>query len=122
MAKRLARKRRLEIWDSKAVTVEFEFEPRDVWLGLYWTRVAYAMHLYICLVPMVPLHITISRPYCDDHDEFEDPESWFCSCGSFNDHYWHCSSCGAEPPWGCDCGNHDEDDDDEEHVDSGEPF
>ncbi len=28
---------------------------------------------------------------------------WLCNCGEWNDHDEHCDTCGAEPPWGCDC-------------------
>lgn len=42
-----------------------------------------------------------------------DPEDdlatdWLCVCGHFETAGGHCSHCGAEPPWGCDCGMHDE--------------
>lgn len=33
------------------------------------------------------------------YDEF----GWLCSCGHFEESDFHCSVCGAEPPWGCDC-------------------
>lgn len=42
----------------------FEFEPRDMWVGVYWdarriTGVYDWTHwdVYICIIPMVPLHI-----------------------------------------------------------------
>lgn len=45
------------------------FEPRDLWLGVYWTRDAaeyafdgspfrYEWRVYLCLVPMLPLLVT----------------------------------------------------------------
>lgn len=41
---------------------QIEFEPRDVWVGVYWDleRAAPAwsfLRLYICVIPMLPLHI-----------------------------------------------------------------
>jgi hypothetical protein len=27
--------------------------------------------------------------------------SWLCDCGAWNTDSMHCSSCRAEPPWGC---------------------
>jgi hypothetical protein len=30
-------------------------------------------------------------------------EGWLCVCGHFEESDLHCSCCGAEPPWGCDC-------------------
>lgn len=32
---------------------------------------------------------------------------WLCVCGHFETSGFHCSDCGAEPPWGCDYGMHD---------------
>jgi hypothetical protein len=42
---------------------------------------------------------------------------WICVCGAYEESDFHCVHCGAEPPWGCDCGCQDEDEeygDDEE--------
>lgn len=46
------------------VIAQFQFEPRDVWIGLFWRKSPAAWpiyHLYVCFVPCVPLHITVSR-------------------------------------------------------------
>jgi hypothetical protein len=45
---------------------EFVFEPRDLWVGLYWdykagVKRAFDLDLYICVVPTVPLHVKIWR-------------------------------------------------------------
>lgn len=49
-------------------STRIEFEPRDLWIGLYHTRrrmlVAGSkqrddLHLYICLVPVFPLHLVV---------------------------------------------------------------
>ena len=51
--------------------VTLMFEPRDVWVGLYWTtEEAHRQHgvsyprlllLYICLIPMFPIRISLQR-------------------------------------------------------------
>ena len=28
---------------------------------------------------------------------------WDCGCGHWNTSLSHCPHCGAQPPWGCDC-------------------
>jgi hypothetical protein len=51
-----------------------EFEPRDLWVGVYWRRTAVyagrdavAMYwrwdydLYLCLLPTLPIHLRWSR-------------------------------------------------------------
>src|SRR5688572_6112823 len=35
---------------------------------------------------------------CDNTDNH-----WMCGCGHYEESGLHCSVCGAEPPWGCDC-------------------
>jgi hypothetical protein len=47
--------------------IRLEFKPQDLWVGLYWTRRRYhdtdtgaagwMTDLWVCVVPMVPLHI-----------------------------------------------------------------
>jgi hypothetical protein len=59
---------------------QFQVEPRDVWVGLFWRVNRYratitgwdchhgdyigqpwSAHAYVCVVPMLPLHIFITR-------------------------------------------------------------
>jgi len=46
--------------DRERLKAQFQFEPRDAWFGLFWRRTGIALHLYICIVPLVPLHVTIA--------------------------------------------------------------
>lgn len=51
------------------VQAKFLFEPRDLWMGVYWTPVDQselwiigihrAWHIYICLIPMLPLFLYV---------------------------------------------------------------
>jgi len=47
--------------DRPRLIVQFQLEFRDLWLGMFWRTTTIALHFYICLIPMVPLHITIAR-------------------------------------------------------------
>ena len=55
----------LRIVDLAWLKAQFQFEPRDLWIGLFWRinremRPPYCtLHIYLCLIPLVPLHITI---------------------------------------------------------------
>jgi hypothetical protein len=45
--------------------VQWKFEPRDLWIGVYWTKTVTDMgpnlyvewDVYICWIPTLPLHI-----------------------------------------------------------------
>jgi hypothetical protein len=39
------------------VKAQVKFEPRDLWVGLYWDRSTFHWHIYLCLLPLLPLHI-----------------------------------------------------------------
>lgn len=39
--------------------VRFEFEPRDLWVGVYWKKPLRRLHLYICLIPTLVIHVEI---------------------------------------------------------------
>ncbi len=45
-------------WRSR-VDIILKFEPRDIWVGVYWKRstILKRLDFWICIVPMVPLHI-----------------------------------------------------------------
>ncbi len=49
--------------------LEIKLEPRDLWIGLFWDKrenwrtdgVSDDLHLYLCLIPMIVIHIVISK-------------------------------------------------------------
>lgn len=67
---------------SKEWTARILWEPRDLWIGLYWNRerhggfIAEVLDFYICIVPCFPVRLTRTtftaeqaqappRPVCD---------------------------------------------------------
>lgn len=42
---------------SNEVSVAFGFEPRDIWVGLYWTTEHGGWIVYLCLIPCFPLRL-----------------------------------------------------------------
>lgn len=40
-------------------TVSWLFEPRDIWVGLYWKRYPQALDLFICIVPFLPIEVYV---------------------------------------------------------------
>lgn len=72
----------------RGVSIRIYWEPRDCWIGFYWTFTRgkcntidapvlhwdEEWHLYICLLPCLPLHIqipcnarTTAEYYADDY-------------------------------------------------------
>ena len=43
------------------MSVRLRFEPRDLWIGVYWDRRPGALVLYVCLLPLLPLRIEVTR-------------------------------------------------------------
>lgn len=43
------------------ISARLEFKAADCWIGVYWTRQAEILHIWICLLPMLPLHLHISQ-------------------------------------------------------------
>jgi hypothetical protein len=62
------------------IAAQFQLEPRDLWVGVFWrferwkakgtgwdhvhgeiSGMPWSFHAYICVVPMIPLHIYIMR-------------------------------------------------------------
>jgi hypothetical protein len=37
------------------------FEPRDIWVGVFWDRRSDGLHVYVCLVPCLVLHVTLAE-------------------------------------------------------------
>lgn len=59
MTKRLIRRER------PGRSLQLLFEPRDLWVGIYWNRnhVVWGsvIEVYICLVPMLPIRFAWTR-------------------------------------------------------------
>ena len=60
-----------QIINRPRLIAQFQFDPHDLWVGLFWRRTERAMHFYICLIPLVPLHIVIMRSQYHDGDDGE---------------------------------------------------
>lgn len=59
--------KKLRIIDKERVKVQFQLELAQVWVGFFWmTREAFDpnckfLHIMVCFIPLLPLHITILR-------------------------------------------------------------
>lgn len=45
---------------TKKIIIQFEVKPADCWIGAYWRRQGRALHIWICLLPCLPIHLTLS--------------------------------------------------------------
>lgn len=41
--------------------VRVAFEPRDLWVGVYWDRKVDGVHVYVCAVPCIVVHFKPRR-------------------------------------------------------------
>lgn len=49
---------------SNKLSIKLLWDPRDLWLGVYWTKPsAYALAVYVCLLPCLPIRIHHLRAY-----------------------------------------------------------
>jgi len=37
------------------------FEPRDLWVGVYWDLRPKELRIYVCFLPCLPILITVTR-------------------------------------------------------------
>jgi len=55
----------LRIINKEWIKGQFQFEPRDLWIGVFWRRIYempepfFTLHIYICIVPLIPFHLTL---------------------------------------------------------------
>lgn len=47
------RKREARDWN-----LQLEWNPRDCWIGVYWQREGNCVDVWICIIPMLPLHFS----------------------------------------------------------------
>ena len=58
----------------KITIFRFEFKRQDLWIGIFWKKVnitdfpalkkrSVVTNIYICFIPMFPLHVEIMREY-----------------------------------------------------------
>lgn len=43
------------------ISILLECKPQDCWVGVYWKRQASAFHVWICLLPTLPIHVQIFK-------------------------------------------------------------
>jgi hypothetical protein len=65
---------KLRIWNGTAMKAQIQFEPRDLWVGLFWRQTDLCWHFYLCLVPVLPLHVTILKRFM--RADFKGEKRW----------------------------------------------
>ena len=55
---------------------QFEFKPRDLWIGAYWKRIGNCVDVWICFLPCLPLHLSWwwTREYAQIENEEDGDE------------------------------------------------
>lgn len=47
---------------GKRVRARLYFEPRDIWVGLFWDVRDGQLNIWLCVVPLFPLQLVFPRP------------------------------------------------------------
>ena len=48
---------------STKLSAKLLWEPRDLWIGVYWHKKDESLFVYICFVPLLPIRIHYKRSY-----------------------------------------------------------
>ena len=40
-----------------------QFQPHDMWVGIFWEKMPLLLNIYICIIPMFPLHFRRHIPF-----------------------------------------------------------
>ncbi len=43
---------------SRDWNLQVEWKPQDCWIGLFWRRDGNCLDVWLCLLPMLPLHFS----------------------------------------------------------------
>ena len=46
------------------MSISLKFEPRDIWIGLFWDKRRDGLHVYVCPIPLVVIHWHRKRKGC----------------------------------------------------------
>lgn len=41
--------------------VRLEFKLADMWVGVFWDKRGTALHIWLCIIPCFPIHITRTK-------------------------------------------------------------
>ncbi len=41
------------------LVLDLRFEPRDLWVGVFWDQRPNGLHVYVCVVPCLVLHLIV---------------------------------------------------------------
>jgi len=79
---------KLRLIDRPGLKVQFQWEWRDFWVGLFWRTTKIARHFYICILPFIPLHVTVARGKAKEEGDLWCSwcEGWVNPRGHQNDH------------------------------------
>ncbi len=37
------------------MSIKILFDPRDLWIGVYWDKVGYVTRIFVCIIPCLPI-------------------------------------------------------------------
>ena len=49
----------LATWTLRQHQIALEYKLADMWVGMFWQRKEEALHIWLCIVPCLPIHLII---------------------------------------------------------------
>lgn len=44
---------------ARRVRARFEWKFEDFWVGAFWRREGAVLHVWVCILPCIPLHVEV---------------------------------------------------------------
>ena len=50
----------MTMYQVKELELGLEFKVEDLWIGIFWKREELNLDIWVCLLPMLPIHLKIT--------------------------------------------------------------
>lgn len=54
-------KKLITLANFERLAINLELKPQDCWIGVFWKKELYLLHIWICIIPVLPIHIMLFK-------------------------------------------------------------